>query len=148
TAAAIEQALQNDEPLQLTAAQRAAVLRAAEAKASSVSVWLRPRWAWSAAVAVLALAIIPVTLLWPSRSARLAQMAKVEPFAVPAASIASTPSASAPAPTITVQPVSPVLPVQNARVVDGLFGSPAGRNESRARAALEAARERYLDGLR
>src|SRR5262245_40509883 len=104
TAAAIEQALQNDELLQLMAAQRAAVLRAAEARTSSVSAWLRPRWVWSAAVAVLVIAIIPVILLRPSRSARVAQMAIVEPFAASSgntagSTVSSTASASAPAPT-------------------------------------------------
>src|SRR5262245_1418657 len=49
--AAIEQALENGEPLQLTAAQRAGVRRAAaESQPSAVFVWLRARWAWTAAV--------------------------------------------------------------------------------------------------
>src|SRR5262245_13632985 len=111
--AAIEQALQNDEPLQLTAAQRAAVTRTAEAQASSVLAWLRPRWVWSAAGAVVAVAIIAVVLFRPSPSSGRAQMAKLEPFgatsggAASTASTARTASASAPEPAASAPTAAP-----------------------------------------
>src|SRR6185295_3905113 len=54
TSAAIEQALENDEPLQLTPAQRAAVRRASEAETPSALAWLRSRWAATAAAAAVA----------------------------------------------------------------------------------------------
>src|SRR5262245_35257904 len=66
--AAIEQALENGEPLQLTAAQRAGVRRAAESQPSSAFVWLPPRWAWTAAVAAFGVVIVAVILLRPSTS--------------------------------------------------------------------------------
>jgi Ca-activated chloride channel family protein len=86
---AIEQALENGESLQLTAAQRAAVRRAAESR-PSVPVWLRRRWAWTAAVAVPGFVVLAVLLLRPSRLPQPAQVAKVEPSA--ASSLGTAPS--------------------------------------------------------
>jgi Ca-activated chloride channel homolog len=133
--AAIEQALENGDPLQLTAAQRAAVRRAAESQ-PSVSVWLRPLWGWAAAAAVLGVAVIAVVLLQPLSLSRSAKVVNVKPFAVssPGTAPAGSSASAAAAPPITAMPGSlgkgvtvtgslSVIDAQKARRVPG-FISP------------------------
>jgi Ca-activated chloride channel homolog len=155
TSAAIEQALENDEPLQLTPAQRAAVRRASEAETPSALAWLRLRWAATAAAAVVAVAIIAVILLRPSPSSSPAQMAMAEPFAASSPSTApadgsasataapaiiALPPATRPpatdrsvasspstaAPTIAAQPAAPPIPGASTTTLSGTVRDVSG----------------------
>jgi Ca-activated chloride channel family protein len=136
--AAIEQALENSEPLQLTASQRAAVRRAAESQ-PSVSIWWRQHWAWTAAVAVLGVAVVAVILLQPSRVSRPAQMATVEPSAAsPVSTAPSTASAGSNA-SATAAPPAIARPIGAPPPVTDRSVAPSPSTAAPANAADPAA---------